>query len=391
MRRPAAGRKFVAAGQKGSQQNPEDGALSFPFPEAPEYGEVFDVAPGVKWTRIPLPYRLDHVNVYLIEDGIGWALIDTGINTPEARAAWLRLFDGPLEGITISRVIVTHHHPDHIGLAGWLCRRFNAPLLTSHSTYTGSLLTTLDPGHLGSEESRKFYYRHGMSEEFADQIATFGQAYLRQVSPLPTTYLRLLHGDTLVLGQRRFRVLSGDGHAHEQILIWCEDEGLFFAADQVLEKITPNIGVWSREPDGDPLGHFMRSLKRMATEMPDDLLVLPGHRRPFYGLHARCEEILEHHEERCGLILEACAEGAKSVDELVPTVFHNRKLTAHEMSFAFGETFAHANRLIRRGDLEWDMRGDRPVCRLPETAPSKPAAKKPGAKPTKSRKRKEQS
>lgn len=356
-------------------QQKQGETLSFPFAEAPAYGDVVEVAPGLKWLRVPLPYRLDHVNIYLLADGDGWALLDTGINTRQAREEWEKLFAGALEGHRITRVIATHYHPDHIGLAGWLCRRFDAPLLASYSTYTGSMITSLDPGQLGSEESRKFYFRHGMSEEFADQIATFGHAYLRQVSPLPPAFLRLLMGDTLVIGKRRFRVLTGDGHAHEQLILWCEEEKLLFAADQVLEKITPNIGVWSREPDGDPLGHFMRSLKLLISEIPGDVLVLPGHRRPFYGLHQRCEEILAHHEDRCGRILEACAGGPKSVIELVPTVFHTRELTPHEMSFAFGETLAHVNRLIRREDLVWEARGDRPVCRLPKK-------KRKGAKKT---------
>lgn len=340
------------------------GELTFPFDTAPAYGEVVDAAPGVRWLRIPLPFRLNHVNIYLLEDDGGWAIFDTGIRTPEAQAVWEQLFAGPLAGLRITRIIVSHYHPDHIGLAGWLCERFDAPLLTSYSTYAASKMLSLDPRSMASEQSKSFYQRYGMSAEAAAIVATHGLDYLRQVAPLPETFLRLLLGDTLVVGRRRFRVLSADGHAPEQIMLYAPEDSLLLAADQVLEQITPNISVWAMEPDGDPLGHYMRTLRSLSTEIPNDVLVLPGHRRPFYGLHQRCRTILAHHEDRCARAIEACRQGPKSVDQLVPALFHV-PLNAHEMSFAFTETMAHVNRLIRRGDLTWSLEPGRPVCRLP--------------------------
>ena len=339
--------------------------LTFPFETPPAYGEVLEVAAGLRWLRVPLPYRLDHVNIYLLEDDGGWAIFDTGIRTAVAQAVWDRLFAGPLAGIRITRIIVSHYHPDHIGLAGWLCARFDVPLLTSYSTYAASKMLSLDPHSTASEQNQSFYRRYGMTAEAASIVATHGLDYLREVTPLPKTFYRLLMGDTLTIGSRRFRVLSADGHAPEQVLLCCAEEALLLAADQVLEKITPNISVWAMEPTGDPLGHYMRTLRGMTSEIPDDVLVLPGHRRPFHGLHRRCAEILAHHEERCSRAIEACREGPKSVDELVPALFHSRNLTAHEMSFAFTETLAHVNRLIRRGDLAWSVDAGRPVCRLP--------------------------
>lgn len=342
--------------------------LSFPFETPPGYGEVVEVVPGIRWLRIPLPFRLDHVNIYLIEDDEGWAIFDTGIGTDAAREVWEGLFAGPLSGLKVSRIIVSHFHPDHIGLAGWLCERFDAPLLTSYSTYCACRMMSLDPQTSASTLSRAFYLRHGMSEEAAEITSTSGLRYLRQVGELPPTFLRLLMGDALSLGGRRFRVLSADGHAPEQLMLHCPEEGLLLAADQVLEKITPNIGVWAMAPNDDPLGHYMRALRLMEAELPHDVLVLPGHRRPFRGLALRCRQILEHHEERCGIILEACAKRPLSAGELMPAVFHNRTLTAHETSFAFSETMAHVNRLIRRGDLEWIERDGDLLCRTIEGA-----------------------
>ncbi|RRH76243.1 MBL fold metallo-hydrolase [Falsigemmobacter faecalis] len=324
--------------------------MRFPFPTPPAAGQVLQVAEGILWLRIPLPYQLDHVNVWLIRDGAGWAVIDTGIQTPEAISAWEVLFAGPLRGFLLTRVIVTHYHPDHIGLAGWLCRRFNAPLLTSLSSYMASRATSVARDEGAVTRYFDFYQCHGMTAETAGVVAIMGQDYLRHVAPLPDTFQRLLMPDLLEIGSRSFRVLSCDGHAPEQILLYCDEEKLLFAADQVLEKITPNVSVSSEERDCDPLGHFLRSLRFLRAQIPDDVLVLPGHRRPFYGLHRRCAEFEAHHEERCDRIRRACARRPHSVDELVPLLFE-RALDPHQMGFAFTETLSHVNRLIRRGEI----------------------------------------
>lgn len=324
--------------------------LQFPFETAPDYGAVTEIAPGLIWLRIPLPFRLDHVNIYLLEDGDGWAVIDTGISTSAAKAVWDGLFAGPLQGVRLTRVIVTHHHPDHIGLAGWLCQRFGAELLTSQSSFMSSRVISLAPQDFGSRHYFDFYSSHGMSAEAAGLVAIQGNEYLKLIEPLPRSFLRLVMGDQLVIGGRSFRVFSGDGHAPEQIMLYCEDEKLLFAADQVLEKISPNVSVFAGEPNGDPLGHFLRTLRLMRAELPDDVLVLPGHRRPFHGLHMRCAELEAHHEERCDRIRAACAQGPKSAADLVPVLF-TRELDPHQMSFAFTETLAHANRLVRRGEI----------------------------------------
>ena len=325
--------------------------LTYPWDTVPPFGDVREVRDGILWTRIPLPYRLDHVNVYLVRDTNGWALIDTGIQTDEAKATWDALFEGPLKGITLSKIIVTHFHPDHIGLAGWLCKRFDAPLLTSFSSYMGSKVISLSRNADAMNQYFDFYTSHGMSEEHAGVVAIQGNDYLRRVAELPFTFLRLLMPDTLDIGGRSFRVLSGDGHATEQIMLWCEAEKLLFAADQVIEQITPNVSVFAGEPNGDPLGHFLRSLRFLRAEVPDDVLVLSGHRRAFYGLHQRCSELEAHHEERCDLIRAACAKAPQSVADLVPVLFH-RPLDPHQMTFAFTETLAHLNRLVRRGEVE---------------------------------------
>lgn len=333
------------------QLRPTDDALRFPFEKPPVLGEVVEVAPGILWARIPLPYRLDHVNVYLIEDGESWTVVDTGINTDEAKGAWQMLFDRALSHLSVSRVIVTHHHPDHIGLAGWLCERFGAELLTSQTGYMTSRVISLAPHETGLRRHFDFYVGHGMSEEVAGLVAIHGSEYLTLVADLPPTFLRLVLADKLTIGGREFRVITADGHAPEQIMLYCERDKLLFAADQVIEKISPNVSVFAGEPNGDPLGHFLRTLRGLRQELPEDVLVLSGHGRPFYGLHQRCLELEAHHEGRCQLIREACGTAPHSVADLVPILF-TRKLDAHQMGFAFTETLAHVNRLVRRSELQ---------------------------------------
>lgn len=334
--------------------------LRFPFEDVPPFGEFTELAEGLFWTRIPLPFRLDHVNIFFLKDGDGWAVIDSGINTKEALSVWEKIEKTFLKGSRITRVIVTHHHPDHIGLAGWLCNKYDAELFTSYSAYMGSKVVSLGADEHTTRYNFEFYRSHGMSAESAGLVAIQGSEYLRLVSPLPNRFVRLLMPDVLEIGDRKLRIISGDGHAHEQVMLYSESENLLFAADQVLEKISPNISVFANEPLGDPLGHYLRSLRFLAKELPESVLVLPGHRRPFFGLSQRCAELEAHHEERCDRIRVACSARAHSVAELVPLLFE-RKLDPHQMSFAFTETLAHVNRLVRRGEISSCLEGNQVV------------------------------
>lgn len=339
-------------------------ALGFPFGELPAFGEVKEIADGLLWVRIPLPYVLDHVNIYLLEDGGGWAVIDTGTNTPEAIAVWEALFSGPLSGMKISRVVVTHFHPDHMGLAGWFQKVHGTHLLTSPGSHALGRLFSQRRSEEAIRQNFDFFLRHGLSAETAGLIALHDEEYPKHVAPVPPDFERIVQGDTLTIGARTFRVLTGDGHAPEQVMLHSAEEGLFFAADQVMERITPNVGIEAAEPTSDPLGHFLGSLRRIADEVPGDVLVLPGHHRPFTGLATRCHELILHHQERCDLILAACARRPHSAADLVPLLFQ-RELDAHQMWFAVTETLAHANRLIRRSELAVIDQSDRSLLTLP--------------------------
>src|SRR3978361_2213308 len=331
-------------------QSPVDG-LRYPWENHPGPEQVVEVMPGLLWIRLKLPFRLNHVNIYLLADGDGWAVCAPGFGNEETIAAWTTVFEGPLKHVKISRLIVTHSHPDHVGLAGWVVERFNCPLHMSQVEYLQSVYHQ----NRGTEErkmaQRLFFRRHGMDENLTDKLLGRGQDYLKRVSILPPSYRRISHGEEISIGTRRFKVITGGGHALDQAMLSCAADKLFLAADQVLSKISPNVSVWAVEPDQNSLGEYLASLASLTTTLPYDVLVLPGHGVPFYGLKTRIKQLADHHEERCGLIANACRDIPKTSRELVPVVFHKDPLDVRQMGFASGELIAHVNYMLVEGRL----------------------------------------
>jgi glyoxylase-like metal-dependent hydrolase (beta-lactamase superfamily II) len=327
--------------------------LDYPFAVPLRPGDLVEVRPGIFWARLALPFRLDHVNLYLVEDGAGLALIDTGIDNKASRAAWEALVAGPLAGRRLTRLIATHFHPDHIGLAGWLCERFDMPLAMSQTEYLLALNIRLDPSALKSEPYRGFYRSHGLTEESTEILLGNGLQYLRMVAPPPKTFQRLMAEDRLKVGGRTFEIMTGGGHSPEHVMLYSAEDNLILAGDQVLAKISPNVSVEAMEPDGDPLGVYLSSLERLKARLPDDVLVLPGHNLPFVGLHTRADELIAHHEARCMAIVEACMAAPKTAAELVPVIFGRPIDDPHQLVFAFGEALAHINTMVRAGRIRF--------------------------------------
>ncbi|HMK70760.1 MAG TPA: MBL fold metallo-hydrolase [Xanthobacteraceae bacterium] len=325
--------------------------IVFPHQVPPAPGETIEVAPGILWSRLALPFLLDHVNIYFIDDGDGWALLDTGLGNKATQLAWQPLFDGLLARRPLTRIIATHMHPDHVGAVGFLLQRFRVPLYMSATEYLISLNLHLDPGALEAEHYRRFYLDHGLDAATTERVVTGGHGYLRLVSGLPPTYRRIVGGNVLRIGSRDFDVVTGGGHSPEEVMLLCRAEKLFFSADQVLAKISPNVSVAAVDPEGDPLGEYLRSLQALKQNIAEDVLVHPGHNLPFIGLHTRNDELIAHHDARCGLILDACRAAPRSAAELVPFVFA-RRLDPHQMGFAFSEVLAHVNYMLRRGTLK---------------------------------------
>jgi glyoxylase-like metal-dependent hydrolase (beta-lactamase superfamily II) len=333
------------------------GILQFPHARPPISGSLVEIAPGVQWFRLPLPYRLDHVNVYLIEQNDGWTVLDTGLGTDACRAAWNAILRDPLNGQRLTSMIVIHFHPDHVGLAGWLAHRFGVPLSMPRPEYLYSLALQYAPGDLGADMHRPFYQRHGLSREVTEAVLGRGHEYLRQTAGVLTTYHRIQHGDLLHIGSRAFEVITGGGHALEQAMLYSADERLFFPADQVIARISPNVSVHAMEPDLDALGIYLRSLASLRNSVSHDVLVLPGHGLPFYGLYQRIAELLDHHTQRCSAIIDACRSQPLSIARLVPHVFH-RALDEHQTGFALGEVLAHVNHMLAQSQLVLETGGD---------------------------------
>ena len=327
--------------------------LQFPFSGTPETGTTVEVAPGVLWLRLALPFRLDHVNVHLLEDGPGWTILDTGIGNDETKTLWQGILAGVLGGRPNTRVIVTHFHTDHAGMAGWLCETTGAPLFMSQTEYLASLVLQLDPERLQSEPYRSFYLDHGLAPEVVTQLLGIGHRYMRMMTGFARTFRRLIAGETLDIGGRRWMVLTGGGHSPEQVMLYCAEDRLFLAADQIMARISPNISVQATDPAGDPLGIYLRSLTGLKDTIPDDVLVLPCHNLPFYGLHQRADELLLHHASRCAAIVDACRTEGHTAAQLVPVVFRRPIDDPHQMGFAFSEALAHVNRLEREGRLQF--------------------------------------
>ena len=332
---------------------PTPGEIRFPFAEPPLNGGFLEVAPGILWVRFRLPFLLNHVNIYLIEDDGGWAVLDTGLGNDETRAAWEGLFDTVLAGRRITRLICSHFHPDHLGLAGWLTKRFSCPLAMTRVDF----LTTLAVQTRSFAANEHYYSERGLPLNESISVADGGHHYLRMTTGLPTQFLRLAEGQTLRIGGRDFSVAVGGGHAPEQAMFFCAADNIFFSVDQVLTKITPNISVSSMEPDANPLGDYLASLGRLEKQIPGDALVLPGHHMPFTGLHTRLGELALHHKQRCALIADACREAPRTAADMLPVLF-KRALDPHQTGFAFAETVAHVNYMVSLGELTQERGAD---------------------------------
>lgn len=320
--------------------------LSYPLPELPEAGATLLAAPGVRWVRMPLPFALDHINLWLLDDGTDLVAVDCGYGLDETRQYWTDLLAG--EKRPLSRVVVTHCHPDHLGLATWLAARDDAQILmTQGEFFGGHALWHQLPGFSATDMVTHFR-RHGLDEARLAALSTRGNAYQKGVPSLPGSYARIFEGNEIPIGGHRWRVICGYGHSPEHAALYCADLNVLISGDMLLPRISTNISVYAATPDADPLGWFLNSLRRFQ-DLPPDTLVLPSHGRPFRGIHARVDELVRHHDARCAELLAACRE-PRCAGELLPTLFP-RELDTHQVMFAMGEAIAHLNHLVVRGDV----------------------------------------
>jgi glyoxylase-like metal-dependent hydrolase (beta-lactamase superfamily II) len=326
------------------------GAVHHPFgAEIPAPGAAIAVAPGVWWIRMPLPFALDHINLWLLEDGEGWTLVDTGIGLEATWALWERQFAGTMAGRPVNRIVVTHYHPDHVGSAAWLAERTGAPVWMTTSEFLSAHAARDDTAGFDRATGIDFFGRNGLDISAIPEKARKGNSYKRGVPELPRSYRRLMHGDVLRIGGRDWRVICVFGHAPEHAALHCEEAGLLISGDQVLPRITTNVGVWGNQPEANPLRQFLDSLGRFA-QVRAGTRVLPSHDRVFEGLHERIAQLHAHHAERLEQLLAAC-ERPVTAFEILPVLFR-RTLDEHQMGFAMGEAIAHLHYLHAEGRVE---------------------------------------
>lgn len=342
--------------------NLRESELTYPLADRlPAPGEAVEVLPGLRWVRMGLPFALDHINLWLLRDEIegraGWSLVDCGIHSEATQASWEQVFARHLDGLPVLRVIVTHFHPDHMGLAAWLTDRWACRLWISATDYHLAKVASSSTVGMGGEAAAAFFGSHGLTDpEALDKIRGRASYYPSMVPAVPPAYRRLMDGLVLRIGDHDWRCLVGHGHAPEHISLFCASQGVMISGDMVLPRISTNVSVVDSEPEADSLTLYLDSLERLLP-LPADTLVLPSHGKPFHGLHARIDQLKAHHAERLAEVIEACAARPCHAAELLPMMFR-RPLDLHQTTFAMGEAVAHLNRLWLSGQLRRSLDAD---------------------------------
>lgn len=344
--------------------NPQEAELVYPFADAlPDPGRKREIAPGIYWIRKPLPFALDHINLWLLRDRYdgrdGWTVIDCGIASETTRGLWSQVIANELEGLPIVRILCTHYHPDHLGNAAWLQRQPGErvpPLWMTLGEY--AIGRVMHAGLEGTDGPQivAHYTSNGLVDEaYLASMAQRTGYYARLVPDVPLTYHRIAAGEGIAIGDDTWRVIPGFGHSPEHAALYAEQANILISGDMLLPRISTNVSVHAMEPEADPVRQFMESIRRFEP-LPKDALVLPSHGRPFRHLHRRVEQLIEHHDARLGEVLAHCASPRTAAD-IVPIMFR-RPLDTHQLFFAFGEALAHLHALWYAGALRRERGAD---------------------------------
>ena len=324
--------------------------LDYPFAGPPARGHTTEVAPGVHWMRMPLPYALNHINLWALDDGEGWAIVDTGVSNEATAAVWRELFANAPDQRPLTRVFVTHMHPDHVGMAGWLSRKFGVRLWMTRLEYLSCRVTVSDTGREAPPDATTFFHRAGWSDAAIESyVVRFGN-FGKHIHALPDSYRRLQDGETLCIGAHDWRVVVGNGHSPEHACLYCPALKVLISGDQVLPRISSNVSVYPIEPDANPMADWLESLAKLKREVPDDVLVLPSHNTPFRGLHARLEALRRGQERSHQRLLRSLAERKRAID-VFGALFARSigEADASLLGMATGEALACLNFLVARG------------------------------------------
>jgi glyoxylase-like metal-dependent hydrolase (beta-lactamase superfamily II) len=320
-------------------------------------GSTVEIAPGVLWLRMPLFAALPWINVWALADGDGWAVVDTGMRSAATMGAWQAAFAGSLRGKRLTRVIATHMHPDHCGMAGWLTELFDIRLWMSQLEYLSCRLMAADTGRKAPPEGLGFYRAAGWNdadlESYKEEFGSFGEA----IYPMPVSYRRLSDGEVLRIGVHEWIVVVGSGHSPEHACLFCPDLELLISGDQVLPGISSNVSVYPTEPNANPLNAWLQSLANIKLRVPDRVLVLPAHNAPFRGLHERLDQLIAGHRRGLERLEAGLAQPSRVID--VFGCLFSRPITSELLGMATGEAIAHLNYLEAVGKVtrETDAKG----------------------------------
>jgi len=326
------------------------GGISFPFPDYPKPGEVIEVADGIFWISTPVPFvGLKQVNLWLLRDHDGWTMIDCGYARDAVRGHLMQIWDNVLQGRPLTRLIVTHFHPDHAGNSGWICEKWNLRPLMSQPEWLTASLALLDQDTDKLDLRAVFYRRHGLDEARVRQFLTEALPYKDGVT-LPPDYRRLREGNVVSIGRDHWTVITGEGHSPQHVSLYCAERRILIAGDQILPAITTNVSTWHIEPEFDAVGAFLNTCRKFLETLDPDTLILPSHRRPFYNAGHRLRELAMHHAVRLNLMLENTP--AETTAGAMIDVLFTPGLDGHQIGFAMGEAIAHLNHLVVLGHLE---------------------------------------
>jgi len=336
--------------------NKRDAPVRYEFDKRPGAGDTMQVAPDVHWLRMPLPFALGHINLWLLESDESWTIVDTGVDVDESEKVWNKTFESLIGERSVDRIIVTHMHPDHVGCAGHLCGRTGADLWMTREEYLLCRILVADTGREAPDAGNNFYTGAGFADDALHHYQKMFGFFGKFVSPLPESYQRLHAGDEITIGANRWKIIVGCGHSPEHACLYCAEQNLLISGDQLLPTISSNVSVYPTEPHANPLHDWITSLGALKAAIPDDVLVLPAHGKPFRGAHGRLDALIAEHEEGLEKLETLCAEPKRATD-VFPALF-KRAINDSNLIMATGEAIAHLNYLLQQDRLSVEMDSD---------------------------------
>jgi len=324
-------------------------SIRYAFDKRPDSGETLHIAPEVVWLRMPLPFALGHINLWLLANGDSWVIVDTGVAVDESEQIWNKTLESTMGGRPVDRVVVTHLHPDHVGCAGLLCKKTGADLWMTREEYLLCRVLVADTGREAPDAGKGFYSAAGFAADELHHYKKMFGMFGKYVSPLPESYQRLRAGDEIVIGGSSWTVIVGRGHSPEHACLYCKEQNLLISGDQLLPTISSNVSVYPTEPQANPLDDWLTSLADLKAAVPEDVLVLPAHGKPFRGAHDRLDSLIKEHEEGLESLHTWCVKPRRAVD-VFPALFKS-DINDNNLIMATGEAIAHLNYLLEQGRL----------------------------------------